>query len=99
MSIDLTENAIPAIINGDVDAKPLVQVLSLTLLLVSSNDSLLRTYYLKLSDGVSSHPATIAAQLNDGVRTGRVKEGSIVQLIDYVCPTIRYSKERNFCVL
>jgi len=87
MSIKLTENAIPAINNGDVDAKPLVQILGITLL-VSSDDSLLRKYHLKLSDGVSSHPATIDAQLNDGVGTGRVKEGSIVQLLDYFCPTI-----------
>ncbi|RHN66863.1 putative replication factor A protein [Medicago truncatula] len=87
MSIKLTENAIPAITSGDVDAKPLVQVISITLL-VDSDDSLLRKYYLKLSDGVYSHSATIAAQLNDGVGTGRVKEGSIVKLLDYVCPTI-----------
>ncbi|KAJ1439901.1 hypothetical protein SESBI_02129 [Sesbania bispinosa] len=84
MSVNLTANAIPAIIGGDVNAKPLVQVLDMSLI-SNSNNSQQQRYRLLLSDAVSSHQAMLAAQLNDRIRTGRVKKGSVVQLIDYIC--------------
>lgn len=84
MSVNLTENAIPAIIGGDVNAKPLVQVLDVELV-ANTNYSQKQRYRLLLSDAVSSHHAMLAIQLNDRVRTGQVRKGSVVQLLDYIC--------------
>ncbi|KAJ7955960.1 Replication protein A subunit [Quillaja saponaria] len=61
MSVNLTPNAIPAIIAGDLNSKPLVQ-------------------------------AMLATQLNDRVRTGRVKKGSVVQLIEYIRSPVQNRK-------
>lgn len=91
MSVNLTTNAIPAIINGDVDAKPLVQVLDITLV-TSNKNAQQQRYRLLLSDAVSSHHAMLATQHNDGVKTGRVKKGSIVQLLDYICTPLQNRK-------
>ncbi|KAL9314632.1 hypothetical protein ACSQ67_020084 [Phaseolus vulgaris] len=95
MSVNLTENAIPAIIGGDVNAKPLVQVLDVELV-ANTNYSQKQRYRLLLSDAVSSHHAMLAIQLNDRVRTGQVRKGSVVQLLDYICSP---SKNRKIIVV
>ncbi|KAL2327249.1 hypothetical protein Fmac_020676 [Flemingia macrophylla] len=97
MSVNLTANAIPAIIGGDVNAKPLVQVLDVAdvALISNSNNSQpqqQQRYQLLLSDAVSSHHAILASQLNDRVRTARVQKGSVVQLLDYICTPLRNHK-------
>lgn len=92
MSVNLTANAIPTIIGGDVNAKPLVQVLDVALVSGGNNSQQQQRYRVVLSDAVSSHQAMLAAQLNDHVRNGRVKKGSVVQLIDYICSTLQNRK-------
>ncbi|XP_014501619.1 replication protein A 70 kDa DNA-binding subunit A [Vigna radiata var. radiata] len=91
MSVNLTENAIPAIIGGDVNAKPLVQVLDVALV-SSTNNSQQQRYRLLISDAVFSHHAMLATQLNDRIRTGRVRKGSVVQLLDYICTPFKNRK-------
>ncbi|XP_027335784.1 replication protein A 70 kDa DNA-binding subunit A isoform X2 [Abrus precatorius] len=91
MSVNLTANAIPAIVGGDVNAKPLVQVMEITLV-SNRNNSQQQRYRLLLSDAVSCHHAMIAIQLNDRVRTNRVKKGSVVQLLDYICSHLKNRK-------
>lgn len=91
MSVNLTANAIPAIINGDVNAKPLLQILEISSV-ISNKNSQQQRYRVLLSDAVSSHHAMLAAQLNDLVTTGRVKNGSIVQLLDYICTLFQNRK-------
>ncbi|XP_027903317.1 replication protein A 70 kDa DNA-binding subunit A isoform X1 [Vigna unguiculata] len=91
MSVNLTENAIPAIISGDVNAKPLVQVLDVALV-SNTNNSQQQRYRLLISDAVLSHHAMLATQLNDRVRTGRVRKGSVVQLLDYICTPFKNRK-------
>ncbi|XP_020208123.1 replication protein A 70 kDa DNA-binding subunit A [Cajanus cajan] len=91
MSVNLTENAIPAIIGGDVNAKPLVQVLDVALV-SNINNSQQQRYKLLLSDAVLSKQALLATQLNDRVRTGRVQKGSVVQLLHYICTPIKNRK-------
>ncbi|XP_057750335.1 replication protein A 70 kDa DNA-binding subunit A-like [Arachis stenosperma] len=91
MSVNLTANAIPSIIGGDVNSKPLVQVLDLSLISSSSNSQQQR-YRMLLSDAVSSHQAMLATQLNDRVRTNRVKKGSVVQLLEYICSPLQNRK-------
>ncbi|GAU27983.1 hypothetical protein TSUD_373770 [Trifolium subterraneum] len=91
MAVNLSANAIPAIINGDVDAKPLVQVLDIATI-QSTKNSQTERYRLLLSDSVSSHHAMLAAQLNEKVKTGRFKKGTIVQLLDYICTSFQNRK-------
>ncbi|KAJ1400707.1 hypothetical protein SESBI_29398 [Sesbania bispinosa] len=88
MSVNLTPNAIPAIVAGDMNSKPLVQVLDIKL--ISNNKQ--ERYRILLSDAVSSQHAMLATQLNDRIRTGRVKKGSVVQLIEYICSPIQNRK-------
>ncbi|XP_054786686.1 replication protein A 70 kDa DNA-binding subunit A [Prosopis cineraria] len=89
MPVNLTPNAIAAIVAGDVNSKPLVQVLDIKLI---SNNTQQERYRLLISDSASTQHAMLATQLNDRVRTGRVKKGSVVQLIDYVCSQIQNRK-------
>ena len=89
MSVNLTPNAIAAIVAGDVNLKPLVQVLDIKLI---SNKAGQERYRLLLSDAVATQNAMLATQLNDRVKTGRVKKGSVVQLIEYICSTIQDRK-------
>ncbi|KAK7328868.1 hypothetical protein VNO77_22996 [Canavalia gladiata] len=91
MSVNLTANAIPAIIGGDVNSKPLVQVLDVALG-SNSNNSQQQRYRLMLSDAVSCHHAMLATQLNDRVQTARFKKGSVVQLLDYICTPLKNRK-------
>ncbi|KAK7363285.1 hypothetical protein VNO77_05421 [Canavalia gladiata] len=89
MSVNLTPNAIPAIVAGYLNSKPLVQVLDIKLI---PNSKQQERYRILLSDAVSSQHAMLATQLNDRVRTGRVKKGSVVQLIEYICSPIQNRK-------
>lgn len=87
MPVHLTPNAISAIVAGDVNSKPLVQVLDIKLI-----GNTQERYSLLISDAVSTEQAMLATQLNDIIKTGRVKKGSVIQLIDYVCSPIKSRK-------
>lgn len=87
MSVNLTPNAITAINGGDVNSKPLLQVLDIKLIGTTQE-----RYRLLLSDSTLSQHAMLATQLNDRVKTARVKKGSVVQLIDYICSTVQNRK-------
>lgn len=87
MPVHLTPNSISTIVAGDVNSKPLVQVLDIKLIGKAQD-----RYSLLISDAVSSEQAMLATQLNDVVKTGRVKKGSVIQLIDYVCSPINSRK-------
>ncbi|XP_057420814.1 replication protein A 70 kDa DNA-binding subunit A-like [Lotus japonicus] len=89
MAVNLTANAIPAIVSGDLNLKPLLQVLDIKLI---SNSKQQERYRILLSDAVSSQQAMLATQLNDQLRAGLVKRGSIVQLIEYICSPIQNRK-------
>ncbi|KAE7998482.1 hypothetical protein FH972_003026 [Carpinus fangiana] len=73
--------------SGDVNAKPLVQVLDIKLI-----GSTQERYRLLLSDAVSTQQAMLATQLNDRVKSGRVRKGSVVQLIEYICSPVQNRK-------
>ncbi|KAK4396864.1 Replication protein A DNA-binding subunit A [Sesamum angolense] len=87
MPVNLTANAISAINGGDVNSKPLVQVLDIKLI-----GSTQERYRLLLSDSVATQHAMLATQLNDRVKTGGVRKGSVIQLIDYICSTVQNRK-------
>ncbi|XVE97918.1 hypothetical protein REPUB_Repub03eG0060300 [Reevesia pubescens] len=83
MPVNLTRKAIATINGGDVNSKPLVQVVDIKLIGNSQE-----RYRFLLSDSQSTQHNMLATQLNDQVRSERVKKGSIVQLIDYICSTV-----------
>ncbi|KAL4589438.1 hypothetical protein LXL04_002345 [Taraxacum kok-saghyz] len=87
MPVNLSSNAIPAILAGDTNSKPLLQVLEIKLLGTSQE-----RYRLILSDSVSTQQTMLATQLNDRVKTGAVQNGSVVQLIEYICSTVQNRK-------
>lgn len=87
MAVNLTPNAIPAINGGDLNSKPLVQVLDIKRIVTDQE-----RYRFLISDSLWAQQAILATQLNDQVRDGRVKKGSIVQLIDYICSDARGRK-------
>ncbi|TMX05629.1 hypothetical protein EJD97_014014 [Solanum chilense] len=87
MPVNLTANAISAINAGDVNSKPVVQVLDIKLIGTTQE-----RYRLTLSDSESTQQAMLATQLNDRVKTGRVRKTSVVQLIEYICSTVQNRK-------
>lgn len=87
MPINLTANAIPSITGGDLNLKPLVQVLDVKLIGQSQD-----RYRVLISDSVSTQQAMLATQLNDKLKAGSVRKGSVVQLIDYICSTVQNRK-------
>ncbi|KAL3622870.1 Replication protein A 70 kDa DNA-binding subunit A [Castilleja foliolosa] len=84
MPVNLTANAISTITGGDVNSKPLVQVLEIKRISTSQE-----RYRLIISDSVASQQAMLATQLNDRVKSGQVRKGSVVQLIEYSCSTVQ----------
>ncbi|MED6156125.1 Replication protein A 70 kDa DNA-binding subunit A [Stylosanthes scabra] len=89
MPVSLTAHAIPAIVAGDINTIPLLQVLDIKLM---SNNKQQERYRLLLSDAVSSQQAMLATQLNDRVKSGQVRKGSVVRLIEYICSPIQNRK-------
>lgn len=86
MAVHLTPNAISAILAGDTNSKPIVQVLEINNILKQDR------YRLVISDGVSTQHAVLATQLNDAVKNGLVKQGSVVQLLEYFCNLVQNRK-------
>lgn len=87
MPVHLTPNAISAITAGDVNSKPLLQVLDIKLI-----GNTQERYRFLLSDAVSTQHAMLATQLNDRVKTDRVRKGSVIQLIEYICSPVQNRK-------
>ncbi|KAF4363568.1 replication protein A 70 kDa DNA-binding subunit A [Cannabis sativa] len=84
MPVHLTPNAIPAIVGGDVNLKPLVQILD-----IKHIGSSQERYRLLISDAVSTQHAMLATQLNDRVKDGSIRNGSVIQLIEYLCSFVQ----------
>ncbi|KAK9715697.1 hypothetical protein RND81_06G183200 [Saponaria officinalis] len=87
MAVNLSKNAISAILEGDVNSKPLLQVLD-----VRPIGPNLDRYRLLVSDSVATSQAMIATQLNDRVKSGVVRKGSVIQLIDYISSPVQNRK-------
>ncbi|RXI06133.1 hypothetical protein DVH24_018175 [Malus domestica] len=83
MPVNLTPNAIAAMIGGDVNLKPLVQVVDIKLIGTQER------YRFMVSDGVSCQHAMISSQLNDRIKTNRVQIGSVVQLTEYISTVLQ----------
>eukprot|EP01018_Ginkgo_biloba_P018078 Gb_20429 [translate_table: standard] len=90
MAGNLTANAIIALNNGDVDLRPVVQVLEIKQ--IATAQSKQERYRMVLSDGSHLQQAMLATQLNELVRAGQLQKGSVVQLTEYICNTVQNRK-------
>lgn len=80
----LTSNGIAAINAGDLDLKPVVQVMEVTKITGSQE-----RFRIVVSDGTTTQQALLATQLNEVARAGKVRRGSVVQLLEYICSTVQ----------
>ncbi|PKA49584.1 hypothetical protein AXF42_Ash004124 [Apostasia shenzhenica] len=84
MAARLTPNAIAAVNAGDLDLKPVVQVTEV--LKIAGPQERFR---MVVSDGSATQQALLATQLSEVARVGRVRRGSVVQLLEYICSTVQ----------
>ena len=87
MAVNLTKDAIALVLGGDLNLKPLVQILDIKVVRNSQE-----RFRVLISDGCRTQNALLAAQLNGRVKSGEFQKGSIVQLIEYVCSSLQNSQ-------
>ncbi|KAJ7537757.1 hypothetical protein O6H91_11G021100 [Diphasiastrum complanatum] len=88
--LSLTPNAIMALNSGNVDLRPVVQVLDVRQ--IGTAQTVQERFRLLLSDGSYVLQAMLATQLNEYVKAGQVKKGTLVQLQEYICNTVQNRK-------
>lgn len=84
MAASLTANAIAAVNGGDLNLKPVVQVLEVKMISASQERC-----QMLVSDGAATQQALLATQLSELVKTGKVKKGSVVQLLEYISSNVQ----------
>ena len=90
MSVNLTEGAVMSMSRDDFsseDMKPVLQIINLKPVQSLQQNSTER-YWLVLSDGSHYQQGMLAPQKNELVNTGRLQEGSIVKLTQYICRVV-----------
>ncbi|XP_026406364.1 replication protein A 70 kDa DNA-binding subunit A-like isoform X1 [Papaver somniferum] len=76
----LTTGAISKIAKGQKERNLIVQV-------VHSFQSIEENQFMFISDGLHMQIAILAQSLNHLILSGKLKTGSVVQLVEYICPT------------
>lgn len=84
MAASLTANAIAAVSGGDLNLKPVVQVLDVRLISAAQE-----RYQMLVSDGAATQEALLAMQLSGLVKVGKVKKGSVIQLLEYISNVVQ----------
>ncbi|TVU28767.1 hypothetical protein EJB05_20300 [Eragrostis curvula] len=80
----LTPNGVPATLAGDLNLKPVVQVVDLKSIAVNGPPGSAPRFRIVVSDGTSTTPTLLASQLCDLALSGLVRRGTIVQLTEYL---------------
>ncbi|KQK01644.1 replication protein A 70 kDa DNA-binding subunit A [Brachypodium distachyon] len=93
-AVRLTPNAVEAVLAGDVNLRPIVQVLDVRCVNVSAD-----RWRGNVSDGVNTVPALFAGQLSALARSGAVRGGTILQLDEYVINNVGGGPRRIIVVL
>ncbi|XP_066322712.1 replication protein A 70 kDa DNA-binding subunit A-like isoform X1 [Miscanthus floridulus] len=93
----LTPNAVAAAMAGDTNLKPVVQVVDLRSIAVTGGSRL--RFRAIISDGVATGHALFASQLFDLARSGVVRRGSVVQLLDYIVNDVGSNWNRKAIVI
>ncbi|KAL4564982.1 hypothetical protein LXL04_029062 [Taraxacum kok-saghyz] len=96
MAVNLTADAIPMITTGEwqtVDLKPVLQVIALrtvqTQTLTEGGGENREMHRVLLSDGSFHRQGVLSTHRNELVTSQQLQRGSIVQLTEFVCITIR----------
>ncbi|XP_077995285.1 replication protein A 70 kDa DNA-binding subunit-like isoform X1 [Glandiceps talaboti] len=92
MSSRLTAGAIENIAGGGQPHKPVVQVLGCKKINSTTIQHNTDRYRLLLSDGLKSHSAMLATQLNPKVINGDLAVRTIIQLEKYICNNLADNK-------
>lgn len=82
MARNLTPNGIAKVNAGDLDLKPVVQVVDVSPVGADR-------FRILVSDGSETQHALLASQLNGLVKGGRLRKGSVVQLLEYIGSTLQ----------
>lgn len=90
----LTPNAVAAAMAGDTNLKPVVQVVDLRSIAVTGGSG--PRFRAIISDGVATGHALFASQLCDLARSGVVRRGSVVQLLDYIVNDVGPHRNRKY---
>jgi replication factor A1 len=88
--VELTRDAIQLILAGQTDLQAVVQVTDIRP--IGNQSGPQERFRLALTDGSQTQQAMLATQLNDFVKTGRVKKNSILMLQEYICNTVQNRK-------
>ena len=97
MAINLTAGAISLLTSGEwqkMDLKPVLQLMDLRMVQTQNTtgggaNNKGDKYRVLLSDGSFHQQGMLATQLNELVTSQKMQKGSIVQLNQFVCNTIR----------
>lgn len=92
----LTGNAVAAAMAGDTNLKPVVQVVDLRSIAVTGAPGSGPRFRAIISDGVATGHALFASQLCDLARSGVVRRGSVVQLLDYIVNNVGPTRNRKY---
>lgn len=82
----ITPNSIARVNAGDLDLKPVMQVGDVKAVGAGQR------YSMTVSDGSATARALLTTQLNDVVKSGRLKSGSIVQLLEYCSSVVQNNR-------
>jgi hypothetical protein len=85
-AVRLTPNGVPAGLDGDLNLRPILQVVNLRCVNVDGGPGAARADRWRglVSDGNETCPAMFAAQLSGLTRSGVIRRGTVVQLDEYV---------------
>ncbi|XP_047082714.1 replication protein A 70 kDa DNA-binding subunit A-like [Lolium rigidum] len=98
-AVRLTPNGVPAGLDGDLNLRPILQVVNLRCVNVDGGPGAARADRWRglVSDGNETCPAMFAAQLSGLTRSGVIRRGTVVQLDEYVVNVV--GGRRVFVVL
>lgn len=83
MEVDLTHGAVAAMSRFQRGLRPVLQVLG-----APASAGPTDRYRFLLSDGVHSQEGILVPSLDSLVRTGRLCDGTVIRVLDYVCNSV-----------
>ncbi|VAH02656.1 unnamed protein product [Triticum turgidum subsp. durum] len=83
MEVDLTHGAVAAMSRLARGLRPVLQVVG-----APASAGGTDRYRFLLSDGVHSQEGILVPSLDSLVRTGRLRDGTVIRVLDYVCNSV-----------
>lgn len=84
----LTPNGVRATLAGDLDLKPVLQVLDFKSISVNGRPGSAPRFRILVSDGADTTSMLLASQMCDLALSGLVRRGTIVQLTGYIVNSV-----------